>query len=102
MELYQSSLPTDFAVLSVLYTIADSLLERLIESLPEILPESLHDSLLESQFERLVESVQERASHRVEKCFPPEAFGWWIMLSLWKLWLIEGFKPVEAVATRRL
>jgi hypothetical protein len=31
-----------------------------------------------------------------------EAFGRWKTLSLWKLWLIEGSRSVEALATRRL
>jgi len=59
-------------------------------------------SLLESLFESLLESLLERASHREEYSFPREAFGRWKTLSLWKLWLIEGSRSVEALATRRL
>jgi hypothetical protein len=49
MDLYQSALPAVFAAILVLYTIAESPLERLLESLLE----SLLDSLLErAAFER--------------------------------------------------
>jgi len=37
------------------------------------------------------EHIQEEFS------FPWEAFGQWKALSLWKLWLLEGSKPVEAL-----
>ena len=70
MDLYQSSLPAVFAAILVLYTIAESPLERLLvsllESLLKILFESLLESLLESLFESLLESLLERASHREE------------------------------------
>ena len=70
IDLYQSSLPAVFAAIPVLYTIAESplerLLESLVESLLEILFESLPESLLESLFESLLESRHERALHREE------------------------------------
>jgi len=94
MDLYQSSLPAVFTAIPVLYTIAESPLESLLESLLQ--------SLLESLFESLLESLLERASHREESSFPREAFGRWKTLSLRKLWLLEGSKSVEALATRRL
>jgi hypothetical protein len=31
-----------------------------------------------------------------------EAFGRWKTLTLWKLWLMEGSRSVEALASRRL
>jgi len=52
--------------------------------------------------ESLLESLIERAELWEEYSFPLEAFGLWQTLSLWKLWLIEGSKSVEALATRRL
>jgi len=62
MDLYQSSLPPVFAAIPVLYTIAESPLERLLESLLE----SQLESQLESLIESLLESLLERASHREE------------------------------------
>jgi len=59
-------------------------------------------SLLESLFESLLQSLLERALHREELSFPRETFGRWNTLSLLKLWLIEGSRSVEALATRRL
>jgi len=62
MNLYQSSLPSVFAAVPVLYTIAESPLASLLETLLESLLESLLENLLES----LLESLLERASHREE------------------------------------
>ena len=39
---------------------------------------------------------------RNEWSFQREAFGCWKTLSLWKLWLIECSRSVEALASRRL
>jgi len=91
---YQSSLPALFAAILVLYTIGVSPHERLLERLLE----RLHESL----FESLLESLLERASHWKESSFPREALGRWKTQSLWKLWLIEGSRSVEALASRRL
>jgi hypothetical protein len=78
MGLYQSSLPTVFTAMPLLYSIP----ERPLESLRE----SLLQSLLESIFKCLLESHLERASHREEQCFPWEAVGRWKTVSLWRLW----------------
>jgi hypothetical protein len=76
-----------FTALPVLYTIAESPFENLLES--------LHGSF----FESLLESLLERASLREEYSFPPlDVFGQWQTLSLWKLWLIEASRSVEALA----
>jgi len=51
----------------------------------------------------MLESLLERSSVREEKSFPPlEAFGRWQTLSLWKLWLIEASKSMEALGNGRL
>jgi len=59
----------------------------------------LHSTLaLESLVENLLERAAfERAALQEESSFPQEAFGRWKTLSLWKLWLIEGSKSVEAL-----
>jgi len=51
-DLYQSSVPADFAVIPVLYTIAERPLESLLVSLPQSLFESLLESLLERASDR--------------------------------------------------
>jgi len=84
MDLYQSSLPAVFAAIPVLYTIAESPLQR------------LHVRRLECLFKSLLESFLERASHLEESSFPEDAFGRWKTLSLWKLWLI-GTKSVDVL-----
>jgi hypothetical protein len=56
MDLYQSSLPTVFTAIPVLYTIAESPLERLLGRLLGSLLGSLLESLLKSLFESLFES----------------------------------------------
>jgi len=90
MDLYLSLLPAVIAVIQLESPLAlGSLLERLLESLLD----SLLDSPLDSQLER---AVLERPELWEEYSFPREEFGQWKTLSLWKLWLIEGSKSVEA------
>jgi hypothetical protein len=99
---YQSLLPAVFAAIPVLYTVTKSPLESLFESLLESLRESLLESLRESLLESLLDSLLEGASHWEELSFPWEALGRWKTLSLWMLWLIEGSRSMETLATRGL
>ena len=46
-------------------------------------------------------SLLERVTLREVSSFPQEAFGRWKTLSLWKLWLIEDSRSVEALVTRK-
>jgi len=63
----QSLLPAVFTAIPLLYSIAESplerLLERVLESLVQSLLESPLTSLLESLFERQLENLLERALH---------------------------------------
>jgi hypothetical protein len=61
--------------------------------------ERLLESLIESLLESRLESLIERAELWEEYSFAQAAFGLWQTLSLWKLWLIEASKSVEALAT---
>jgi len=97
MDLYLSLLPAVFAVIPVLYTIAASLHESTLAI--EYLLNSLLESLFESLFER---AVFERAAPQEEYSFPWKAFGRWQTLSLWKLWLMDSSKSVEALANGKL
>jgi len=105
---------TDIPVLSSLATV--QWLEGMLEGLLRSLLDSLLGTVLHPMLESLLESHHQSQLNRAtfdrtvcgravlqEECsFPQFAFGWWNTLSLWKLWVIEGTRPEEAVASRRL
>jgi len=65
MDLSQTSLPAVFAAIPVLYTIAQSPLERLLGSMLESLLESLLQSLLESLFDNCLRAFLRESRSRV-------------------------------------